>query len=139
MQIYGVGHLACLFRDYNIKYFGGVLPTPYFRIMHEVDLLGYFTYSPYSVPGTTEVIDISDFYDYDIDQLRDILVHEMIHYYLTYTGVEVYPSHGPAFLNMAQRLNLAYGMNITPIIDLTKMTPRSDAPFLKRLYYWWIT
>jgi hypothetical protein len=53
--------------------------------------------------------------------------------------VEVYPSHGPAFLNMAQRLNLAYGMNITPIIDLTKMTPRSDAPFLKRLYYWWIT
>ena len=138
-MLYGIAHLQVIFREFNKAYFGNILPMPIFRIMHEVDLLGLFTYSPYSVPGTTEVIDISDFYDYDGNQLRDLLVHEMIHYYLCYTGVEVYPSHGPAFLNMARRLNLTYGLNVTPIIDLTKMTPRSDAPFLKRLYYWWIT
>ena len=134
-MLYGIAHLQVIFREFNKAYFGNILPMPYFRIMHGVNLLGLFTYSPGSVPGTTEVIDISDFYDYDGNQLRDLLVHEMIHYYLCYTGVEVYPSHGTAFVNMARRLNHTYGLNVTPTIDLSKMKPRSDAPFLKRLYF----
>ena len=104
-MLYGIAHLQVIFREFNKAYFGNILPMPYFRIMHGVNLLGLFTYSPGSVPGTTEVIDISDFYDYDGDQLRDILVHEMIHYYLCYTGVEVYPSHGPAFDGSCKRFS----------------------------------
>lgn len=134
-MLYGIAHLQVLFREFNKAYFGNILPMPYFRITHGVNLLGRFSYIPGSVPGTTEVIEISDFYDYEGHQLRDILVHEMIHYYLCYVGEEVFPSHGPAFVNMAQRLNLTYGLNVTPIIDLTKMKPCSNAPYLKRLYF----
>ena len=64
-MLYGIAHLQVIFREFNKAYFGNILPMPYFRIMHGVNLLGLFTYSPGSVPGTTEVIDISDFYDYD--------------------------------------------------------------------------
>ena len=120
MQIYGVGHLACLFRDYNIKYFGGVLPTPYFRIMHGVNLLGLFTYSPGSVPGTTEVIDISDFYDYDGNQLRDLLVHEMIHYYIAVNQLRDTSTHGRLFRQEMKRINAEGNRHITISYRLSK-------------------
>lgn len=138
-MLYGIAHLGVLFNDFNEAYFGNILPMPSFRIMHSVNLLGYFSYVPGSMPGTTEVIEMSDFYDYTGDQLRDILVHEMIHYYLSYVGKEICPSHGRAFMNMARRLNRTYGMNVTPTIDLKKMKPRRNAPFLMRLYFKLIT
>ncbi len=138
-MLYGIAHLGVLFNDFNEAYFGNILPMPSFRIMHSVNLLGYFSYVPGSMPGTTEVIEMSDFYDYTGDQLRDILVHEMIHYYLSYVGEEIQPTHGRAFMNMARRLNRTYGMNVTPTIDLKKMKPRRNAPFLMRLYFKLIT
>jgi hypothetical protein len=138
-MLYGIGHLGVLFNEYNGAYFGNILPMPSFRIMHSVDTLGYFSYIPGSVPGTTEIIEMSDFYDYTESQLRDVLVHEMIHYYLSYIGVEIYPSLGHAFMNVAQRLNRTYGMNVTPTIDLKKYKPRYNTSFLQRLYFWLIT
>ena len=74
--------IRCLFRQYNANYFGGILPMPYVKIRHSVNTLGYFSYMPDEVYGTTETIEISDFYAYTENQLRDIVVHEMIHYYL---------------------------------------------------------
>lgn len=78
--------IRCLFRQYNEDYFGSLLPMPFFKIRHSVNTLGYFSYMPDEVFGTTETLEISDFYEYTPNQLRDIIVHEMIHYYLYYIG-----------------------------------------------------
>jgi hypothetical protein len=50
------------------------------------------------------------------------MVHEMIHYYLAYMGIDVDCTHGSEFKKMANDLNKQYGMNITPTIDLTLYT-----------------
>ena len=108
---------------------------PYIKIRHSVNTLGYFSYMQNEMFGTTEALEISDFYAYTSNQLRDIVVHEMIHYYLYYIGEDVRLKHGKSFKRMARQLNQAYGLHVTPTIDLTRMKPRPDAPYLKRLLF----
>ena len=127
--------IRCLFRQYNANYFGGILPMPYVKIRLSVNTLGYFSYMPDEMYGTTETIEISDFYAYTENQLRDIVVHEMIHYYLYYIGEDVRLRHGKAFKNMARLLNNTYGLHVTPTIDLSKMKPRQDAPYFRKLIF----
>ena len=127
--------IRCLFRQFNQDYFGNLLPMPYIKIRHSVNTLGYFSYMQNEMFGTTETLEISDFYDYTSKQLRDIVVHEMIHYYLYYIGEDVRLKHGKSFMRMARQLNQSYGLHVTPTIDLTRMKPRPDAPYLKRLLF----
>ena len=108
---------------------------PYIKIRHSVNTLGYFSYMQNEMFGTTETLEISDFYEYTSNQLRDIVVHEMIHYYLYYIGEDVRLKHGKSFMRMARQLNQSYGLHVTPTIDLTRMKPRPDAPYLKRLLF----
>jgi hypothetical protein len=70
---------------------------------------------------------MSDYFDFDEETFRNIMVHEMIHYYLLLKGVGVCSTfrrflrffsfkdydHGPEFMAMAQKLNEQYGLNIT--------------------------
>ena len=127
--------IRCLFRQFNQDYFGNLLPMPYIKIRHSVNTLGYFSYMQNEMFGTTETLEISDFYEYTSNQLRDIVVHEMIHYYLYYIGEAVRLKHGKSFMRMARQLNQSYGLHVTPTIDLTRMKPRPDAPYLKRLLF----
>ena len=127
--------IRCLFRQFNKDYFGNILPMPHIKIRHSVNTLGYFSYMQNEMFGTTETLEISDFYAYTSKQLRDIVVHEMIHYYLYYIGEDVRLKHGKSFKRMARQLNQTYGLHVTPTIDLTRMKPRPDAPYLKRLLF----
>ena len=127
--------IRCLFRQFYQDYFGNLLPMPYIKIRHSVNTLGYFSYMQNEMFGTTETLEISDFYEYTSNQLRDIVVHEMIHYYLYYIGEDVRLKHGKSFMRMARQLNQSYGLHVTPTIDLTRMKPRPDAPYLKRLLF----
>ena len=127
--------IRCLFRQFNKDYFGNILPMPYIKIRHSVNTLGYFSYMQNEMFGTTETLEISDFYEYTSNQLRDIVVHEMIHYYLYYIGEDVRLKHGKSFMRMARQLNQSYGLHVRPTIDLTTMKPRPDAPYLKRLLF----
>lgn len=88
------------FNIYNIDYFDGVLELPEFKIIHSKKILGCFTcmldfddslYNP--------VIEISDAYLYTEEQFRNLLLHEMIHYYLAYTQEDINVTHGKAFKN----------------------------------------
>ena len=127
--------IRCLFRQFNQNYFGNLLPMPYIKIRHSVNTLGYFSYMQNEMSGTTETLEISDFYAYTSNQLRDIVVHEMIHYYLYYIGEDIRLKHGKSFKRMARQLNQTYGLHVTSTIDLTRMKPRPDAPYLKRLLF----
>lgn len=127
--------IRCLFRQFNKDYFGNILPMPYIKIRHSVNTLGYFSYMQNEMFGTTETLEISYFYAYTSNQLRDIVVHEMIHYYLYYIGEDVRLKHGKSFMRMARQLNQSYGLHVTPTIDLTRMKPRPNAPYLKRLLF----
>lgn len=118
-------NIISLFFTYNNEYFGGVLPMPNLKIRHTYRTLGYF-YCDINDDGSISnpCIEISDNYDYTEYQLKNILVHEMIHYYLTYMGLDIKCHHGKEFNKMSNEFNKKYGMNITPTIDLSSYTIR---------------
>jgi len=134
MKINGLWILTA-FVEYNYLYFNNELPTPEFGIMHGCRTLGYFSVQRDAPIGLTEKIEISDFYDYTEEEFRDVLVHEMVHYYLYYTGEDTRIRHGKAFKRMATWLNNEYDLNITKYIDISHMKACDDAPWLSRILF----
>ena len=131
MKIYGIPHLMCAFRDYNNSYFNGVLPMPEFEITDSYKFFGYFHSNIYNNTIVNPLIQISGIWDYTESQFRDILVHEMIHYYLAYTGRDIIGSHGDEFMSVAHKLNHDYGLNITETINYDEYTRREGTSKLK--------
>ena len=123
------------FHLYNFDYFGNMLPAPNFKVRHSINTLGYFSCLIDDPYGMSATIEISDFYDYTENEFRNILVHEMIHYYLYYTGEDTRCHHGKAFKSMAKRFNKDYGMNITPTIDISHMKPSRHASKISKFLF----
>lgn len=133
MTIYGIPHLRCAFRDYNDSYFGGILPMPEFEITDSFKFFGYFHSGICNGTTVNPLIQISGNWDYTESQFRDILVHEMIHYYLAYTGRDLVGSHGSEFISLAYKLNREHGLNITETINYDEYTRRKGTSILM---YW---
>ena len=107
--------------------------------MHTFRYLGKFEYrwgeKKKPVKKRYMAILMSDFFDFDEETFRNIMVHEMIHYYLYLNGTSdcsVFSrflrfvgfknsDHGPEFMAMAQKLNEQYGLNITKTCDASSI------------------
>jgi predicted SprT family Zn-dependent metalloprotease len=119
-----------------MEYFEGKLLFPQFCLLHSYRTCGYFQYTKGSWLDKTlydPTISITDYYDFSEKQFRDIMCHEMIHYYLAYFGIDKRCKHGKKFKEMAERLNRTYGLNITPYLDLSNYKKRKGAP---KFTYW---
>ena len=133
MRIYNISQLRCIFRDYNRDYFNGILPMPDFRISHSFRYFGYFYSDICNNTTVNPIIEISDCWEYTEPQLRNIFVHEMVHYYLAYTGKDIVGSHGKEFYDMAYELNCKYGLGITERINTNRFVRREGTSKIK---YW---
>lgn len=75
-----------MFWECNRLYFDHQLRTPKFGLMHSYRTLGKFAYQwgekKKPVKKRYMVILMSDYFDFDEETFRSIMVHEMIHYYL---------------------------------------------------------
>lgn len=134
-MIIGEHNILLHFYFFNEEYFGGILPIPNIKIRHGWHTLGYFHCNPDAPLGTSETIEMTDFYDYTDDEFRDILIHEMIHYYLYYIGEDTRVRHGKAFKKMANEFNLMYGTNVTVKVDISMMKPNPNAGYFTQLSY----
>ena len=131
MSIYGTPHLRYLFNQFNKDYFGDCLPVPNFEVIHSFKYLGYFHTEIWDGTTINPIIQISDNYEYTDHQIRDVFVHEMIHYYLAYTGIDIQCTHGVEFLKKANELNRKYGLNITELIDISHYKRRKGTSWFK--------
>lgn len=52
-------------------------------------------------------------YDYTERQLEDVIIHEMIHYYIRFKGMKDEGSHGPIYVKIMNEINQKFGRNIT--------------------------
>lgn len=125
-----VYRLELFFSAYNYDYFNGELPTPKFKVMHKKDVLGTCWCSWLSKKDA--VISITDRYVLTEWQFRNIMVHEMIHYYLAYTRKDMFCRHGKAFKKMMNDLNKRYGLNIQLSCNLDKYT-LAERSFIKKV------
>ena len=130
-------NIAIAFDECNMKYFNGKLPIPMFDLLHSFRTCGYFhcDYEQgwFSKKLYNFCISITDYYDFTPKQFENIMVHEMIHYYLAYFGLDKSCSHGREFKKMAKRLNLRYNLNITKNLDISEYKRRKGTPTIS---YW---
>lgn len=123
------------FREYNHLYFNGELPLPQFGLLRSYRTCGYFSCN--KIIGRRKLkrprIEISCYFDLEEDDLRNIMVHEMIHYYLAYKHIDIHITHGEAFLKMSEDFNRQYRLNITEKVDCSMFKPSAKASRL--LFY----
>lgn len=136
-------NMLLTFDECNMKYFEGKLLFPQFGLLHSYRTCGYFQCDYRQVLFSREFynyrISITDYYDFTEQQFVDIMVHEMIHYYLLYFGLDRRCRHGKKFKEMAKRLNSQYGLHIVTEVDLSQYKRRKGTPslsywFVKKLY-----
>ena len=129
-------NMLMTFDTCNMEYFEGKLLFPQFELLHSYRTCGYFQYTKGGWFDKTlydPTISITDYFDFTEKQFRDIMVHEMIHYYLAYFGIDRRCSHGKKFKEMAERLNKTYHLNITKRLDISQYKRRKGTPLLS---YW---
>ena len=145
-MIADLNNMAHMFWECNRLYFNHQLRTPKFGIMHSYRNLGRFEYfrnekkKPFKKRHM--VILMSDYFDFDEETFRNIMVHEMIHYYLYLNSASNCSTfsrflrffgfknsgHGPEFMDMAHKLNDQYGLNITITYDASNIPFAPNAP-----------
>lgn len=131
-------NMLLAFDTCNMEYFEGKLLFPQFELLHSFRTCGYFKYMKGGWFDKTiydPVIMMTDYYDFTEKQFVDIMVHEMIHYYLAYTGEDRRCRHGKEFKKIADNLNRKYGLRVTPFLDLSQYKKRAETPSLS---YWFV-
>ena len=117
MQI-TVTDIQGIFNKFNALCFDGKLPMPQIRIGHAKSYLGQLrykvkkerngrrTYSDFSLNFTQR-------YELDQQKLEDVVIHEMIHYYIHYNNIQDTSAHGVVFRKMMDDINVRFNRNIT--------------------------
>ena len=128
-MIADVDNMAEKFREYNKLYFNGELPLPKFDVMHTYGLSGYFIFDPVKKGRIRKKkIYMTDYFDFTEEMYQNILVHEMIHYYIAYNKVKDNDDHGNEFMRIADQLNQEHGLSITKVIDASSFKRSEKAP-----------
>lgn len=118
------------FRRFDQAYFGGKLPVPELGLTRAKTRLGQLSFKRASRWGKTKLYDfrlsMSTYYDMTDKQAKSVLLHEMIHYIIGYTGLKDTSSHGIVFRGMMDNLNRKYGWEIR-VMTSTKGWKVSEA------------
>jgi len=112
-----VGYLRELFRELNERYFGNELPEPRFRVSNARTMLGQFSCRRrrkgwLGWENYDYTIRISEYYEVPEEEVRQTMLHEMIHYLIAFRQQRDSSAHGPLFRQEMARLN-ALGCHIT--------------------------
>lgn len=114
------------FHKYNALFFDEQLPLCEIKLTRAQSYLGKIQwkiergflgrvkrYSNY-------VMRISTFQELAQNQLDDVIIHEMIHYYIAFKGIRDSSPHGKIFRQMMKDINERFGRNIVISYKRTK-------------------
>lgn len=123
--------MSKMFKECNKKYFNDSLPLPYLNTMNKLNTLARFEYNK-DKNGTHPIkwqeIKFSDCYEYTEQDFREMMVHEMIHYYIAWNGIKDNKEHGDEFIKIATKLNEKYNLNIGAKKDASSFVKTEKAP-----------
>lgn len=107
------------FRHFNALCFGGSLPDIPVVLTHARTFLGKMEFKTrrglfgHVVSYYDFRMRISVSFDLPQQELEDVVIHEMIHYYIALKNLRDTSSHGRVFRDMMHRINSTYGRNIS--------------------------
>ena len=105
-------YLTNQFKKYNTLYFNGILPLPKFIVTNTKHTLGQYRYRRYEV-FNKHTICVTNYYDIDDKKIDNILIHEMIHYYISINNIKDTSTHGKVFRQIMNSVNERFERNIT--------------------------
>lgn len=109
--------LHASFDTFNRLYFNNALPCPRLSLSQSRTRLGSMsckhklTWKGYR--PCRYAIHVSTYYNQTERQYQNVLLHEMIHYYIAYKGIVDTSPHGKVFRQMMKNLNEKYGWKIS--------------------------
>lgn len=112
--------LQDLYRDFNKKFFGGVLPDVPIKFGKLKTMGAYFTCKvrrtkmPPSVTivSGTELIKIDTQFVRTDEQMTALLLHEMVHVWVAAMGLDEREMHGPRYMTKLRELRKLSGIDI---------------------------
>ena len=124
-----VDYLRQAFEHYNDLIFDGKLPVPKLKWSRAKTRLGQMAWKRKMSWGRTKFYDfsisVSNYYKLTTEQIDDVLIHEMIHYSIAYTGLKDTSSHGIVFRGMMDKINRTFGRRITISVRTRNLQPRT--------------
>lgn len=126
-----VDYIKKIFKEFNDLCFEGKLPLLPVEECHARSFIGVFNYRTYVDQYGTEIpyemkLRISTVYDMEEEIVKDTILHEMIHYYITYYRIKDTSPHGEVFLKIMNTINNKYNRHITVRIDKNKEVESTD-------------
>ncbi len=107
------------FDYFNAQCFNGVLPAVPIVLTKAGTFLGKMEYkSSRDIFGIISShydfrLKISTGFDLTQEELEDVIIHEMIHYYIAYRNLRDSSVHGETFRRIMETINQKYGRHIT--------------------------
>lgn len=127
------------FKEFNQLMFSGELPPIAIRIGKAKSALGSFSFKRKMVCGRVEMFDfkltVSAYYDFPENCLEDIIIHEMIHYYIRYKNIVDSSAHGRVFRSIMKRINERYGRNVSVSVRNAQMQQLPSISVKPRPHY----
>ena len=124
-----IDYLRQAFEHYNKLIFDGKLPVPKMKWSRAKTRLGQMACKRKMSWGRTNFYDfsisVSNYYKLTTEQIDDVLIHEMIHYSIAYTGLKDTSSHGIVFRGMMDKINRTFGRHITISVRTRNLQPRT--------------
>ncbi|MCM1079609.1 MAG: SprT-like domain-containing protein [Bacteroidales bacterium] len=113
-----VPYIQQKFQEYNTLMFNGKLPELTIRLSKARTLLGQLAFKRKRTWYGRVVhydfrLRISVRFDLPEDELDDVIIHEMIHYYIIVNKLKDKSAHGPLFRKMMKAINTQYGRNMS--------------------------
>lgn len=104
--------------EFNELIFAGRLPKVPVRITASASALGSCVHKSMPRPDGTSrhfgfELRVSARVDLSERELEDVIIHEMIHYFILYNGLRDTSPHGVIFKSLMQTINASYHRNIT--------------------------
>ena len=113
-----VEYVESKIKFFNDLVFGSCLPPIPVKLSRARTYLGRVQYRARrslsgGVTGYSDfMMRISVMYDFPERELEDVILHEMIHYYIAWKGLKDKSAHGPLFRSYMDRINRDFGRNI---------------------------
>ncbi|MBW4759295.1 SprT-like domain-containing protein [Prevotella denticola] len=118
------------FNRYNTLIFDGRLPVPKLKWSRARTRLGQMACKRKTSLGRTKYYDytisVSTYYELTEEQTDDVLIHEMIHYSIAYTGLKDTSPHGVIFRSMMEKVNRRFGRHITISVNTRNLQAREQ-------------
>ena len=124
-----IDYLRQAFEHYNDLIFEGKLPVPKLKWSRAKTRLGQMACKRKTSWGRTKYYDftisISNYYKLTKEEIDDVLIHEMIHYSIAYTGLKDTSAHGIVFRGMMDKINRTFGRHITISVRTRNLQPHT--------------